>query len=220
MTQAEATFLAAVVAAIAAIIGAWTSWRTASRARRATYDHAVVEKRLEKYGQLVEATSPFAIYFPSKQLDAAQCQSVGEELRKNYFSGTGIIFSPESRDMYMSLVFAVTKAAAATSLNVPTLDSYADSINLEVLADCQTCLGLTQADHRSWHKVIDGWEFGLAAPMDVTARRSDEDRGDHRECRLSPHFVHSIRDYVLLQRLTSLLRTELADDIVSRRRPQ
>lgn len=220
MTQVAATFLAAVIAAVAAIVGAWTSLRTADRARRGTYDHAVVEKRLEEYGRLVAATSPFAIHFPPQQVDVEQCRKVGRQLRKTYYSGTGIIFSKASRDMYMTLVHAVSKAAAADSLNTPDVSSYADRITVEVLAECRRCLGLTDREHAALRATIDDWEFGLTQPDDLTDRGQDEPDGSTARCTVTQRFVDSIRDYVLLQHLASLLRTELADDIVSRRRPE
>ena len=187
---------------------ALTAFLLARRERRGALDQSVHEKRLELYGQLVNATAPLALFFPS--VDAVSrgsdspaawirpedCAAMGQAMSSWYFTGGGLLLSVEARDAYFRLARALTRAYLAEELRVPTFPTDAADIGVETVRDYQDELaarGLNLND-------VESWSFGGSV--------ADQEKPAFR-----------FRDYVLLRRLSSNLRTTLSEDLQSRRLP-
>ena len=189
---------APLVALLGVAASALVAWVTARRARFGAFDVVVLEQRLTCYRRLVAATEIMALYFPSVGVSPTSCREAGESLRATYFTGAGILLSRESRDQYFLFVRALTRAAAAERLAVPrTTADYRSWISEPSLNMYRSDLKLNDPTRA----IIDDWEFGVAAPDDATPSRR-------------------FRDFVLLQKLASSLRTALSNDIRGRRRPE
>jgi hypothetical protein len=175
-----------------------TLW-AARRARLGALDQAVHEKRLEVYPNLVKATSPLALYFPKYgssggSITPDTCNEMGEAISRWYFDGGGLLMSTGARDAYFKLTRALTRAATASSLQVPRFPRDAQEIN-EVNVDAYRA-----RLSRSGLGDVEKWAFGPSpvGPEDAHMR---------------------FKDYVILQALSSDLRTSLAEDLRSRTRP-
>lgn len=159
------------------------------RRRRGALDQAVHEKRLEVYPQLVQATEPLAIYFPSVRLSRTVCAEIGRAMRMWYFGGGGLLMSTEARDAYFKLARALTRASSESTLSVPELPKDVDKISAESLKQFRKDLGNLDG--------VEEWVFGKTGETDA----------------------ERFQDFVFLQRLSSDLRTKLSQDLSSRRRP-
>lgn len=133
-----------IVAALVAFVSAAASIWNVRRTRRGTYAHAVLEKRLVKYDELMSAMDVLALYFPRSPMNQRTCRIAGEMLRKCYFSGTGILLSKQARARYMVLLSAISRAAAAQYLDVPEADEYADKVSDHKVECYRRSLDLTR----------------------------------------------------------------------------
>jgi hypothetical protein len=190
----DAGLLGFLAGAAAAVGSLWI----ARRARRGTLDQSVHDKRLDSYPKLVEATAPLSIYFPSPNpapgcIGPGDCSAMGRNMSSWYFGGGGLLMSTRSRKAYFRLIRALTRAASSAELRGPTFPQDAEKVSVEKLKDYRKELNCGFED-----KDVEEWEFGLLVP-------SNE--------------AHRFRDYVFLQELSSALRTALATDLRSRRRP-
>ena len=189
-------WLPVILGLVVGVLGAASTIWVARRSQFAALDQSVHEKRLELYPQLVEAAAPLAVYFPaygqSSSLDPAACSTMGKAMSRWYFSGGGLLLSRQSRDAYFKLTRALTKASRAAEIRAPRFPDDAEDISVDLL----------RAYRKSFSNLdnIDDWTFGSpTVPVDEPAGR--------------------FKDYVFLQRLSSDLRTALAEDLGSRRRP-
>ena len=165
---------------------------------------------------------------------------MGQAASDWYFCHGGMLMSSEARDAYMRFARGLTIASqSGKPLMVPTypqdsalmtdkhLNDYRWKLLMETDDECartayqEPCLpklrkmwavALDRPNHGDTAQtragyalasetVIAKWRFGVAAPVDAP-----------------PH--QRFRDYVFLQNLSSKLRTALAQDLRSRRRPE
>ncbi len=182
------------------IAGTVSSIWISRRSRSGALDQAVHVKRLDAYPQVVKATAPLAVYFPdygpcTDAIGPNECHLMGEALSRWYFDGGGLLMSTEARDAYFMLARALTKASVAHEISAPRFPIDAEEISLDNLKEYRKRLGgppkLDDVEH---------WIFGDRAPE-----------------KAAPEL--RFKDYVFLQRLSSALRTALAEDLRSRRRP-
>jgi hypothetical protein len=181
--------------------GAFVTLLVARLTRLGVLDQAVHAKRLEFYTQLAKATEPLAIFFPTDQpslkIDPGHCAQIGRALSSWYFSGAGLLLSREARDAYFRLARGLTLASVSDALSVPTFPSDAKSISVERLKRYRDELGTR---HGMVLTDLDRWTFREPDPGSEDCVR--------------------FKDYVLLQKLTSDLRTMLSEDLRGRRRPR
>jgi hypothetical protein len=174
---------------------------------------------------------PLALYFPESSLTQARCREAGEQLRRSFFSGTGILLSHEARKRYFRLLTALRGAATAKALDVPTLDDYLHWVSADQVEQYRNVLDLGDPDDG----LVRNWNFGetteRSRPVLYDLLRDKE--SPHREAlgrhqrltslppeeRQTAAAALLFRDYILLQLLTSRLRTALGDDLRGRRRP-
>jgi hypothetical protein len=196
-----ATLLSVFGGLIAGFLGATkaatSAFNVARSNREGELDQAVHEQRLNVYPLLVQATAPLAIYFPGHTgaLGPQHCEKIGSAMSKWYFAGGGILLSTEARNAYFTIVRALTRASRATELRTPSFPDDAADVSGTVLGQFRKNLAINTAA-----PLVDTWHFGLEVPA-------------------SAPLEQKFRDYVFLQYLGSSLRTELASDIRSRRRP-
>lgn len=191
------TAIGAVGGLIGAVGGIMTTRIGARLSARGAVDQGVHGKRLELYLGLVKATEPMAIFFPEGEaLTPYDCGKVGEALRAWYFSVGGLLLSEKARDAYFALARALTRAASADYLNAPSFPTDAEAVSDKSIDAYRTELSDTEPCFRD----PDKWVFGRS--VDRSA---------------SP--AQRFKDFVVLQRLSSKLRSELAADLQSRRRP-
>jgi len=167
----------------------------ARRARVGALDQALHEKRIESYPDLVAATAQLALYFPSKpSVSPSDCHVMGEAMSAWYFHKGGLLMSPAARDVYFRLARALTRAALAPQLSVPIFPSDANLLSISSVDQFrQELAGREMTD-------VEKWEFGGAVTQSSSA-------------------ALRFKDFVFLQSLSSSLRTELTQDLHSRRRP-
>jgi hypothetical protein len=194
----------------AAFIAATASIWVANRSRRGLLDQAVHEKRLEFYPKLVAAGAPLALYFPNsvmcnRVIDQAACSKIGIGMRDCYYSGGSLLMSEEARDTYLLLALALTIASSVEGeLDVPSREDYHSKVDSFVIAQYRKTLNLPTMWHqrkssrRRMEMLIRNWKFG--------------------EGRTEP-MAYRFKDYVLLQGISSELRTALTEDLHSRRLP-
>jgi hypothetical protein len=215
---------------LGALIATGGAWWAARKSRLGTFDQAVLEKRLEKYQEIVAATKPLALYFPETTLTKLLCKEAGEQLRACYFSGIGVYLSEEARNSYFRLVEALTRAADADAIDVPALNDYPQWVSGSRIDEYRKLLNLS-LKHAS-KEIIAAWRFGQTTergrPILYRVLRSEpvaeEDLAPHSGIAGAAHpktaaAAHLFRDFVLLQLVSSRLRTALADDLGGRHRP-
>lgn len=167
----------------------------AHRERIAALDRTVHEKRLEAYTGLVAATEPLALLFPpAAMLSPCICEGMGNRLRAWYFQQGGLLMTKESRQAYFALGRALTRAARADRLAAPHFPADSLRVSVELVDQYRDTLGTRLDD-------VEGWQFGITAADSAPA-------------------AERFRDYVFLQRLSSRLRSVLANDMESRRPPE
>jgi len=190
------SWLTGVLGLLASFLAGAVTVFAARRARRGALDQSVHNKRLESYPQLVKATEGLAVYFPpSALIGPKECNAMGRAMSEWYFQGGGLLMSVESRDAYFQLARALARTSLTEELRVPTFPEDAVNISSEKLDEYRREL----ASHYDLTRVED-WSFGgHGSENESLARR--------------------FKDYVFLQRLSSLLRTSLSKDLRSRRRP-
>ncbi len=234
-----ATTLVSLAAAAVAL-------RTAYGQRRTSTDGKIHEERIRQYQAIITDTAPLAVYFPApdsegkSRLTADDCMKMGRAANEWYFAHGAMLMSVEARNAYMRFARGLTFASQADKpLMVPEyphdsilvtdnrLDDYRASLLMEtdstsaaaavrepglsLLRKMWTTMldrpdrGGTAAARAGFalasDAVIAKWQFGIAAGEDAP-----------------PH--QRFRDYVFLQNLSSKLRTALAQDLRSRRRPE
>lgn len=190
------TWLIALIGALAGIAGTLIPVLLAYYTRLGALDQSVHDKRLETYPEFVQATEPLAVYFPAGDktpLTPSDCGAMGRAMSAWYFGRGGLLLSSESRKAYFRLAKALTRASRATELSVPTFPADAEVISSDKL-------DAYRAELAAHLDQVDTWVFGPAP----AGEQSPATR---------------FRDYVFLQRLASLLRTELSEDLRSRKRP-
>ena len=149
-------------------------------------------------------------------------------MSKWYFTTGGLLMSSEARDDYFRLARAVTKAFLSETLLAPDWNEYAKSINDKKMEKYRVMLelSLTRKEEEewcnekkeSWYKEsdqrIESWDFGMKWPETKieTVEISSEDSALVRD-------ACAFKDYILLQTVSSRLRSALTEDIRSRRRP-
>jgi len=175
-------------------MGAVGSLVVARRTRLGGLDQSVHDARLEAYPRLVEATAPLALYFPGKpSIRPSDCQQMGRSMSDWYFRNGGLLLSSKARDAYFRLMRALTRASLADELRGPVFPRDANLIDARRLDCYRAQLQQHNLDD------VDGWKFGESLTSDTPSER--------------------FRDFVMLQGLSSALRTSLATDLHSRRRP-
>lgn len=154
---------------------------------------------------MVKVGAPLALYFPNSVIDQAACAEIGVEMRELYFSGGSLLMSEEARDTYFLLALALTFANAVDKeLDVPSREDYHGKVDSFVIGKYRRTLGIPTMWHRErrsrrrMEALIRDWKFGEGK----------------RDC-----IAHTFKDYVLLQALSSELRTALTEDLHSRRLP-
>lgn len=231
-------WLAALSAFMGGLVATGAALWAARRSRLGTFDQAVLEKRLETHGSLVDATEPLALYFPTCVLSPAKCKEVGDKLRACYFSGTGVLLSEDARDRYFTLAQALTSAAVAKEIDVPSLDDYPQWISKEQIDEYRVLLGLQgeneELNDEALRACVEGWCYGKTAAAGWQGLRMflRERQGNSSNLPCAPEVelvkkgkqrpyaaALLFQDFVLLQTLTSRLRTALTEDIRGRRRP-
>jgi hypothetical protein len=200
-------WLTAVFGLLLGIAGTAASVWVARRTRLGALDQSVHDKRPESYGELVNATSRLALFFPKIEpqrgsdspvawIGPRECEAMGQAMSAWYFNGGGLILSVEARDAYFRLTRALTRASQANAVRVPKFPTDAADISVEKVREYQAEL----AAHKLNLDDIESWDFGDSLPA--------EER---------PAF--KFKDYIFLQRFSSRLRTTLSEDLRSRRRP-
>ncbi len=218
---------------------------TGHRQRRGPVDVKIHEERIKQYQAMVTNTAPLAIYFPTadgkgkNRLTPDACAKMGQAASGWYFAHGGILMSLEARDAYLRFVRGLTAASLSKSLAVPEFpadsvevsDDWLSDYRAKLLNDVSPELASKAAEEPplpwlksalSWlldrpnpHRtkiarmgyalassdMVKEYKFGVAAAKDAPAHQR-------------------FRDYVFLQNLSSKLRTALAEDLRSRRRPE
>lgn len=189
-----------VLGIVVGITGTASTLWVARRTRVGGLDQSVHDGRLQSYPRLVTAAAPLAVYFPdygsaADSLGPTACTRIGLAMSRWYFSDGGLLLSEQSREAYFRLARALTRAARAPDLAAPAFPADAEEISVERLRGYRQSLGarLTLDDP-------DRWTFGRSSCTSAAA-------GER------------FKDYVFLQALSSRLRTALAEDLRSRRRP-
>jgi hypothetical protein len=181
--------------------------------RLGALDQSMHEKRIQSYPKLVEATAPLALYFPpTKSVDPQKCREIGESMRVWYFTDGGLILSKEARDAYFDLARALTIASLfEEKLNVPLFPRDAKKISKEQVNDYREELKSYEVSPESKKPKYDisrveDWQFGASGSKTIEDFLKFEDS-------------LKFKDFLLLQELSSTLRTKLTEDLRSRRRP-
>jgi hypothetical protein len=226
----DQSWFSLVVGILTGAAGTAASFLAARRARLGGLDEKVHEKRLELYPRLVGACRQLAVYFPDYTLPSMKaapvsltpdhCAAMGRNLSKWYFEDGGLLLSKEARDCYFALARALTGAADAPALAVPIFPDDAKMISDLKMDDYRRQLNLLTVKEAKKGKpkqsvvngfdlaLVDSWTFG---PAPLLAPSGPQDAGAP-----SPN---RFRDYVRLQLVSSRLRSTLAEDLRSRRRP-
>lgn len=220
----------ALSAFLGALIAAGAAWWAGRRGILGTFDQVVLVKRLEKSQDLVAATKLLALYFPEATLTKDLCQRAGTLLRTCYYSGLGILVSKETRDQYFRLVEALTRAAVADAIDVPALDDYSRWVSESRIEDYRKLLRIEDVDK----VIIVNWRFGQTTERgrSVLYKVLKAEPVASEELNLHPEVTTAgqdqiknaaaaqlFRDFVLLQKVASQLRSVLAQDLRGRRRP-
>jgi hypothetical protein len=200
------SLITGAVGLLAVSVSAVASIWVARRARYGAFDQSVHNKRLDSYPQLIKATAPLAVYFPSScsptlSVGRRKCREMGQVMSQWYFGGGGLLLSVEARDAYFRLATALTRASLAENLKVPVFFQDAEYISVEKLKEYRKKLAKK-------YKLddVENWQFG----------DSDSETGIPSETGTP---AYRFRDFVFLQQLSSKLRTRLSEDLRSRRRP-
>ncbi|MGB8816725.1 MAG: hypothetical protein WCC66_02275, partial [Rhizobiaceae bacterium] len=234
------------------LAGLWTGHMQ----RRASTDQKIHDERQKQYQLLLALTRPFALYFPpapepgdngrrlskagskplANSITPTQCAISGNLLSDWYFAGGGLVMSAATRDAYFVLAGALTGAASAGELNVPShpaqsrlvagsrVDALRKSLLVLVAAGRPSGLGgsgkklahLPDGPAKFWtgdqvskalaaSDLIDNWSFGL----------SRENSGNPET-----DAALGFSDFLIIQNAGSRLRTAMAEDLHSRRRPE
>jgi hypothetical protein len=217
-------FVGGIVAALAAVFVAWL-------ARRGGLTQATHQKRLESYPKLVAATAPFAIYFPGdtpapRRFDT---KAIGQALSKWYFEEGGLLMSKDARNAYFRFARALTRASCAKQLKI---DHTPPAVSEQILRRYRNVLSEsykldlwspTSYEVESWpfgsNNEPSNCEPGLRCRFKIFLQKWRRKFYGDRTWDTDLAIAKNIKDYVFLQQLSSLLRTSLTDDILSRRRP-
>jgi len=205
------------------ILGAIVSIFIARRQLIGALDQSVHEARLKAYPKLVQATAKLAIYFPDDLLGGSinykDCEAMGRALSTWYFQHGGLLLTKESRDAYFLLAMALTKASKADPLCVPRFPNDAEVLNKEKIGEYRKCLsnhydGL-RVDNTLKSDDVVNWNFG---DNKYNHSNPNENSCNPQAC---PTQANSLRfkDYLFLQQISSTLRTQLTNDLGSRRPP-
>jgi hypothetical protein len=164
-------------------------------------DQSVHDERLKAYPALVHTAEPLAIYFPARArhepLGPEQCREMGRAMSDWYFTHGGLLLSEASRPAYFLFARALTRASMADRINAPSFPKDADAISNVRLGHYRNDLNFPKVIDDAY---VEDWVFGRVPAQDAG-------------------FAEQIRDYVLLQWLSSTLRTTLTEDLRSRLRP-
>lgn len=209
------SWLTGALALIGAILGTSASIFIAKRNLVGALDQSVHETRLKAYPKLVQATAGLAVYFPNVlplgSIRTKDCEAMGRALSTWYFQDGGLLLTEKSRDAYFLLARALTKASRASKqLKVPKFPDDADFLSKEKVDEYRDCLKVhygLKLDN------VTKWEFGTSSQTHGARNKlcifSEEIRNRSSD----------FQDYLFLQHLSSRLRTELTNDIRSRKPP-
>lgn len=234
--------LASLLSVFATVVSLWVAYGQ----RRTATDGKIHEERIKQYQAIIADTAPLAVYFPAldsegkSRLTADACRKMGRTANAWYFAHGAMLMSTEARNAYMRFARGLTSASqSGKPLMVPEFPQDSILITDKKLEDYRSEL-LTETDakcaaaaarepnllslRKMWASMLDRpnrggnakeragfalasddviakWQFGIDAPGNAELH-------------------HRFRDYVFLQNLSSKLRTALAQDLRSRRRPE
>ena len=210
---------------------------------KAELNQSVHEKRLDRYDELIKAMAPLALFFPrGHKIDQIECQQIGNAMSGWYFTTGGLLPSKEARDEYFCLARALTKAFRSDTILAPTWEQYAKSINNETMSEYRKPLGISierskDEKMKEWDEqtkqTVESLEFGREWSEDKKRLAKELSPDEQNKLKDKPEQLAKLRtkiektvdsasafkDYILLQTLSSRLRTALTEDIQSRRRP-
>ena len=205
------------------VVPSWFGLKAAMKARLGVFDTRLYEERLKAYGAMVAATKALALHFPEHFVDQDVCARAGRLLRHEFFGLTGTLLTDAARRRYMALSHALTQAARAERLNVPSSDDdYARWVSDAQLVMYRRILRLTvgpdgkELDAKAEMVRCAGHRFGElldAAQRQLLAGEPNPDEPGPADRAAAELF----RDFVVLQFASSRLRTELGRDISGRR---
>jgi hypothetical protein len=189
----------ALVGLIGGAAGFVFSSRLARANQAAALDQKSHEARLAKYPELVAAMKPLALYFPYDRSGKLQtltpeiCAKMGREFSDWYFEQGGLLLTAAARDRYFALAGTLIRASEAAKLLVPDVSRGKKHFHPEAIETFKKeFLGDAEGAAKNW-------KFGVS-----------EDRYGGG---------NSIKDFALLQKLSSNLRTALTKDMRSRAPP-
>jgi hypothetical protein len=189
----------ALVGLIGGVAGFVFSSRLGRANQVAALDQKSHEARLAKYPELVAATKPLALYFPHDDAGKLQtltpqiCAKMGRNLSEWYFEQGGLLLTATARDRYFALARTLIRASEAAKLLAPDVSRGRKHFNPEAVEAFKKKF-LFDAE-----AAAENWKFGV----------SDDKYGDG----------NGIKDFALLQKLSSNLRTALTEDMRSRTPP-
>ena len=233
-------FLAGIISTLGAL-----------RSRQGSTDLLVHERRLEIYPELLKITAPLAINFQnmggqdSVILSRDRCAQIGHSMTEWYFGGGGLIMSNDTRNAYLDLARALTRAfKSEEELRAPVFPRDSAEVSVEKMKDYETTLfneiecDLNKTDPKKTNlKRIARWlvlesrlqyfreaKIKKMNALEFSSCKSIEAwkfgrlvQGDAKKA-VDPSQL--FRDFVFLHSLSSKLRTGLAADIRGRRRPE
>ncbi len=227
MNQGDATIIAAIITAVNAVIVLWLATRNgnqmallaqshtqqmtwlkqtqdlqleslkSARAVRVQHDETLHEARFKAYCDLMKKLGVFALFSPEKSPRYEHLQEVSKDLRGWYFDAGGLLMPTRTRNIYFRL--QETLVLAAVGNRSGDLRGPSRTFSVAEMDDARKHHGLPSSNDlmdvnspASWALLdkVKNWQFGTS-----------ED------------------DYMLLQYLTSALRTALAKDLESRTLP-
>ena len=237
----------AVLGFIASVGGAWLTSRNERKKTlqeiSAKIDQATHEKRLDRYDELMKAMAPLALFFSKgHKIDQIQCLKIGNAMSDWYFTTGGLLLSKEARDEYFCLARALTKAFRSDTILAPAWEQYAKFINNNTISEYRKRLGISIEQNKDekmkeWdertRQTVENWEFGKEWPDDKKRLAKEVPPDEQNKLKDKPEQLAKLKeeiantvdsacafkDYILLQTLSSRLRTALTEDIQSRRRP-
>ncbi|MCP5086502.1 MAG: hypothetical protein GY952_06850 [Rhodobacteraceae bacterium] len=190
----------ALIGLLAGIIGAATTLFVGHKTRQGGLDQATHETRLKAYSSLQKHTAPLAIYFPKPGADGTAtltpdiCRVMGQAL-SGWFFANGFLLTEDARDSYFRFSRALTLAAQADSLAVPVFPRDEVAISKETVDEWRGLIWPKGLDYCE----VEKWVFGSSSMGS------------------EPHIA--FKDFLILQAISSALRSALTKDLNSRRPP-
>lgn len=197
---AGSSLLAALIAVVGIFVTARHSIRQALQNRIGVLDLKHYDQRTEAYRALLKAMEPLATQVDCPPLRPADCRAMAAELRRQYYSGCGLLLTADARAWWSCLVAVLARASEKEVLLVPADSaSYSKECSEPELVKHRRTLGLT-CDEKPERERERCYEYEFAGPTVP-----------------SHHATSEIQDYVVLQFTASRFRSELSKDLQSRR---